>query len=1586
MITKTPPAFAFLIFLTTILFFTGVATGQGVPTLPCCIDFNDPDQGGISGQFVEDLEIRYPGPSGDPADGYLHAKDDSGGSWAFLSDPADGTPSCFGNWKELLGPGRCLELCWDVNLLTDGDNSQVIAKPARITIWSGSLRATFRTFVNITEGGGPNNGWYTFCAPIALPDSDGNLPSNVDGEWIMNDANGDPAPAADFTKLLCNVDKIGFFVDYHSSQTEEWCWDNVCLQEGECPDCMEVSTGKWDCVVNADGTRTLKYTFDVTNNSAHSADVALIPDADGFDIEPNVYDFVPDLGVGETTTVTLCFDDVQAGHEICFDFVLFHPEVGECCRKEICLKIPCVKISEEAISCDSVAGSTLYQFTLTNISGGPVETAYLLSKDPGVTVAPGMVPLGGLADGASVVMPPLTITGATPNEEYCFCIVLLDESRQRCCIQEVCLRIPDCGQGPAGDPNQNGRQVKPCEKDDPTVSVYDGCFCICNSSILCDPANPGSVIWTFTIENKSSSVMDHLLIPWPDASPGFVSFPDPLDPGEAAQVTLTLNNQTPGPVTVPLTLVSTEDCVCCSADHPLEIPDCDCIQVLEDHLECAGIDPVTGLLCYTYTATIQNLTGETLEHLFFIPPNGNPQGISFDPANLPLGSLADGATTTVTTTIKVPPGTNGILFTISVHNGNFEECCAIERRLPVPDCCDCVGEAIFEFDPANPQDTLPEGVSLINLEQNPNTGKVGFSPDGKITPFPYVYMAASARGTVVRIDADTGVILGEYRTAPETNGGPNPSRTTVDKFGECWLGNRNPRVPGSPGSVVRIGLVVGGTRGDRTGPLGGPYTFTPNPGGEYLQGPFSYLSPSVLDRDGDGLIRTSTGLGNILDWDAALTGGNDPGDVSLAEDECIVNYVIVPESGPRALAIDSNNDLWVGGLSTSIYQQVFGATGTLGVTHNVPGGYGAVIDGNDVLWSVQSGTGVHRHDLVANTTTFTPKPAAYGIGIDPCDGNIWVSSYSNLSPILTEINPAGTVVSTNPQQGAAQGLCVDQNGDVWISGIFYNGAGVWRHDSSGVYQNTISAPVVGSTGVAVDHNGKIWVSDRNGDAAHRIDPGAGPAVDLTAPMGVGAAPYNYSDMTGFVTLGASGQTGVVLFTHDSLCPGTEWGRVSWQATGLSADGCELVTEVRASDDPLNYPATWTEVGNNISFCGGVGLPSITGQYIQVRVILTRPSGCPPECDPQLCWLKVECCDRFEVGPGNPAPHVEIGGPVFIPNGGAPAPAEVTAHVFDPAGGDLEAIWLVNGRATAAIRVAGDDIISLAQEFPDGISEVVLTVSDGQNVVSARTTVMVGDHEAPVVDCNRGEFATGDLRVSSFTATIPELLRSTVATDNVTAASAIILRQEPPAGQVVGQGVHPITVSATDEAGNTGKCTVYLIVEPAVEIASVPKYSRFPTGAPISLNLSYAVPASEIAETIIFLNGEVFEVIKGPLTTPLQLELADGTYDLSVAITSFGGERSRSRLIPFLVTSDPAPGPKQASPLVIRWETPAKKALLLKFKAPENQQCCVQLNTGFDPDEWSTVHVLDGKGQEATYRYPIDTDATPTLFFRIRYLP
>ncbi|MCP4658851.1 MAG: hypothetical protein GY856_25855, partial [bacterium] len=137
--------------------------------------------------------------------------------------------------------------------------------------------------------------------------------------------------------------------------------------------------------------------------------------------------------------------------------------------------------------------------------------------------------------------------------------------------------------------------------------------------------------------------------------------------------------------------------------------------------------------------------------------------------------------------------------------------------------------------------------------------------------FSNIWIAASDRGTIVKIDVDSGEILGEYSTNPDNEGGSDPSRTTVTLDGSVWVANRNGE------SVAHIGLPE--------------------------------LSQCV-DRNGNGMIDTSTGYGEILPW--PNPGHVDTwGGVSTAEDECILHYVRVNSSGTRHISVTRDNSIWV---------------------------------------------------------------------------------------------------------------------------------------------------------------------------------------------------------------------------------------------------------------------------------------------------------------------------------------------------------------------------------------------------------------------------------------------------------------------------------------------------------------------------------------------------------------------------------------------------------------------------------------------------------------------------------------------------
>lgn len=225
---------------------------------------------------------------------------------------------------------------------------------------------------------------------------------------------------------------------------------------------------------------------------------------------------------------------------------------------------------------------------------------------------------------------------------------------------------------------------------------------------------------------------------------------------------------------------------------------------------------------------------------------------------------------------------------------------------------------------------------------------------------PYLWVAASTRGTVVRIAAidhyspvdarcaSAGEVLGEYRTAPQGCGGTaNPSRTTVDFDGGVWVANRDD-VSGDAqephnryGHVVKIGNGLSFQWKDRD--LGA------------WQG-FDYNTNGVLD--------TSTGLGDILPW-PNLDGNCTDDDVSQARDELIQVYRVIAANvdadsywdpmGTRTVAVDRENHVWVGGSVNRYHLRINGQTGAMLTPGAVRacGGYGGLVDCDGVLWSAR---------------------------------------------------------------------------------------------------------------------------------------------------------------------------------------------------------------------------------------------------------------------------------------------------------------------------------------------------------------------------------------------------------------------------------------------------------------------------------------------------------------------------------------------------------------------------------------------------------------------------------------------------------
>ncbi len=472
--------------------------------------------------------------------------------------------------------------------------------------------------------------------------------------------------------------------------------------------------------------------------------------------------------------------------------------------------------------------------------------------------------------------------------------------------------------------------------------------------------------------------------------------------------------------------------------------------------------------------------------------------------------------------------------------------------------------------------------TLINVVHDPSDQ---LQLDDTTTPFPFIWVAASARGTIIKINTQTGAILGEYLSAPAGRA-RNPSRTTVDLNGNVWSGNRDESA-GNQGSVVQIGLEENG---------------------------------QCVDRNGNGIIDTSTGLGDILPWPDITDGAGGPTAlVEDAADECILVFQRLPDAiNARHVSVDANNDMWVGGYpySQRMFHKLDGTTGAILASFDARafgcGGYGGLIDGNGVLWSASiSQNSLLRYDPGTATGSCIPVIYSYGLGIDT-NGFIWNSMYTNNT--IVKVSPAGVIQPAFPKPtfGASgdRGVAVTPaDNHVWVANS--SGSDVSRLDNNG---NLVTVIPVGNnpTGVAVDAAGKVWATNMGSDSVSRINPVTN-MVDLTVNLGAGAGPYNYSDMTGAILIGAP-NNGTWTIVHDSGTAGQEWGTVSWNSEPCGPGGGSLTVTAASSEDGITFGPVETVTP-------GVDLTVADGRYLKVSVSFARA---PTGESPILCDLTIDC--------------------------------------------------------------------------------------------------------------------------------------------------------------------------------------------------------------------------------------------------------------------------------------------------------------------------------------------------------------------------
>ncbi|MEM9193991.1 MAG: MopE-related protein [Myxococcota bacterium] len=406
---------------------------------------------------------------------------------------------------------------------------------------------------------------------------------------------------------------------------------------------------------------------------------------------------------------------------------------------------------------------------------------------------------------------------------------------------------------------------------------------------------------------------------------------------------------------------------------------------------------------------------------------------------------------------------------------------------------------------------------------------VGLTPEGGLTldsqmiDTNFIWIANTGDGTVSKVDTRTFVEVARYVTGPD-GGANDPSRTSVNSFGDVFVGNRRSF------SVSKI----------------------------------SALGENCPDTNGDGVVTTSSGGADVLAWgmddcvlwNTSLTGGGLIRAVA-AQDVEGLDFTVTPF-------------VWIGGWDGRVWK-LDGETGAIVIETDGPtSNYGFALDGRGNLWiSGRAQASLGRIDTTvcvdnascnaAGAKEVIPipgNPDTYGITVDAAQ-RVWIAglSASNVTR-YDPMAPAGSQFVTVPLGTRNHGIAASagmtaETGWIWVAGF---GGGVHRVEANNPANNQIVANTVGPTakGMAVDFDGKIWVINQNDANATVITPGTTFGME-NVQLGVSdyiTAPYTYSDMTGQQLRLATNPRGYYREVFEG-CPNsnqaTFWKRLNWMA-------------------------------------------------------------------------------------------------------------------------------------------------------------------------------------------------------------------------------------------------------------------------------------------------------------------------------------------------------------------------------------------------------------------------------------------------------
>jgi hypothetical protein len=191
--------------------------------------------------------------------------------------------------------------------------------------------------------------------------------------------------------------------------------------------CAVIEGTKIDCRSQQGGAGVFSFAFTLVNNSPFAAPAthASLTSTQATNVTPSTFPFTPVLPSGGTATVSGQFTVANPvpGSQVCLDVKLFGgvgAVEGWCCPSQrVCFELPrCSRCAEAVglIKC-SPQGTHYLELTVTHHVSSTVGAVQVFSTTPGVTVSPAAANVS-LPPNTPVVLPPMSVTGATPGQTF----------------------------------------------------------------------------------------------------------------------------------------------------------------------------------------------------------------------------------------------------------------------------------------------------------------------------------------------------------------------------------------------------------------------------------------------------------------------------------------------------------------------------------------------------------------------------------------------------------------------------------------------------------------------------------------------------------------------------------------------------------------------------------------------------------------------------------------------------------------------------------------------------------------------------------------------------------------------------------------------------------------------------------------------------------------------------------------------------------------------------------------------------------------------------------------------------------------